>query len=758
MKRYYLMACAILLFSSFVPIDNVHAAPSADVETPESWEQIAPGIEYQLYHLNSPRVINIFVTRMDRSNPNVTIESSIGQGKLAYGNETVRDMANRYDQAINYWGEWGNRNDVAVAINGYFFGGAYEPPGVPWSGQIHSGWYAKRYSEYVGDAGFAWMMDGDARIGSCVYHNAKQLITFIDAGYAPKFQGINVIRSDENIILYTPQYDVDTNTSGSVLELLVELTQPAALVAAPNMVTGYIRAIYESGGSTQIPFDHVVISAWGDVRSAMLSRIASGAIAIGDEVGISQEISNCPISEHQFDWTNTYAGIGGDYHFLNDGVVQTDFNNNDATYPNSRTAIAYSSNYIFFIVVDRWDSGVSEGMTIPELGYFARDTLGATDAVSQDSGGSSTMVINGEVVNNTYCNYNGCPRPWNEGPNPTITDSESQSIPRDIYIESGRRNGMAMLNGLDVEEPWVANGMMMVAVEPLYKSATFTPGAIVPAEVLADIHLGPGDNYDHIASVPQGAYVEILPHLNSLNGVLAKGFYWWKVNYAGTEGWVREQDLQDGQAVSLTAEFTSTVTAGVAPLSVDFTNTSIGYFNDSLWDFGDGGSSDQEHPSYVFNTPGVYTVTLTVAGPSAGDTEVKPAFITVYEPVKADFSARPVIGTPPLEVNFTNTSTGDYSDWTWIFHDSSTSTEVSPSREYTTTGVYTVTLLVSGPGGTDTLVVPNAVSVYDQIFNAYLPVMHRTPFVPLASQPVIPNRPFPTLHRYPPTTISYRDE
>jgi PKD repeat protein len=210
--------------------------------------------------------------------------------------------------------------------------------------------------------------------------------------------------------------------------------------------------------------------------------------------------------------------------------------------------------------------------------------------------------------------------------------------------------------------------------------------------------------------------------------------------------------------VTLTAEFTSTITAGLAPLSVDFTNTSIGYYNASLWNFGDGGSSDLENPGHVFNTPGVYTVTLTVAGPNAEDTEVKPAFITVYEPVRADFTARPAIGTPPLEVSFTNTSTGDYSDWTWIFHDGSTSTEASPSREYTSTGVYTVTLFISGPGGTDTSVVPNAVSVYDQIYNVYLPNVHRSPFIPTVSQPLISSQVIPTINRYPPTTVYYRDE
>ena len=79
------------------------------------WTQIANGIEYRQFTLPDPN--NIFVTRMDRGNLNVTVESCIAQGKLVSGKETVSGMAARYDQTINYWGQtWGPRNKVVVAI------------------------------------------------------------------------------------------------------------------------------------------------------------------------------------------------------------------------------------------------------------------------------------------------------------------------------------------------------------------------------------------------------------------------------------------------------------------------------------------------------------------------------------------------------------------------------------------------------------------------------------------------------------------
>jgi PKD repeat protein len=73
----------------------------------------------------------------------------------------------------------------------------------------------------------------------------------------------------------------------------------------------------------------------------------------------------------------------------------------------------------------------------------------------------------------------------------------------------------------------------------------------------------------------------------------------------------------------------------------------------------------------------------------------------VLAPV-ADFSATPTTGTAPLTVNFTDLSTGSITDWAWDFGEGGTSTAKDPSNIYTTPGTYTVSLTVTGPGGTDT--------------------------------------------------------
>lgn len=510
-------------------------------QSPTAWGVLATGIEYQKYRLTNPRPVNIFVTRMDRSNPALTIESSIAQGKLAAGRESITGMAGRYNQAINFWGNsWGGRNRVVVAINGYFFDGA---TGTPWSGVANSGWYAKRFDDYVGDAGFAWTLNRTAHIGSCVFHNGgKNIITFTRTGYNPSIRGVNQPAGEDELILYTPQYDSDTNTASSpgnpVLEILVEMTRPSLVLPTPAMAMGIIRDIRDHAGSTLLPFDHVVISTWGDVRTTMVDKIAAGEITIGDEVGISQEISDCSSSPRN-NWTKTYASIGGDYHFLNDGVIRSDFSNPDAAVRNSRTAIAFNDSYIYFIVVDAFDPGVSEGLTIAQLAGFAKNTLLATWGVSLDSGTSSTMVINGEVINNTECNFTrDCGM---------LLGDEQNSLQDQLILPLDETYKTEWDDATGAIEPLVGTGMLMVVSEPAIYSRMFVSAMTVATNRNSSLHLGPGNNYGFLTTIPQGASGVILPQAAGVNGVLAKGSYWWKVDFNGVTGWIREDNLVGGR-------------------------------------------------------------------------------------------------------------------------------------------------------------------------------------------------------------------
>jgi len=79
------------------------------------------------------------------------------------------------------------------------------------------------------------------------------------------------------------------------------------------------------------------------------------------------------------------------------------------------------------------------------------------------------------------------------------------------------------------------------------------------------------------------------------------------------------------------AEFSADPTAGVAPLSVAFTDLSTNNPTSWSWTFGDGGSSTAQNPNHTYNNPGTYTVSLTATNAYGSDSETKTGYITVSE-------------------------------------------------------------------------------------------------------------------------------
>ncbi len=127
---------------------------------------------------------------------------------------------------------------------------------------------------------------------------------------------------------------------------------------------------------------------------------------------------------------------------------------------NPRTAVVLNDDFVFFIVVDGRDPLRSIGMSLVELAAFSRLYLDAQWGAAMDGGGSSTMVINGNVVN--FPNAE------------TIIAAQIEKEPRAV-----------------------ANGLMMVQVLAEERSTRFSAGDHVAISSAGDanMRLGPGTNF-----------------------------------------------------------------------------------------------------------------------------------------------------------------------------------------------------------------------------------------------------------------------
>ena len=175
-----------------------------------------------------------------------------------------------------------------------------------------------------------------------------------------------------------------------------------------------------------------------------------------------------------------------------------------------------------------------------------------------------------------------------------------------------------------------------------------------------------------------------------------------QTKYVGSGIVNAKKALDAVQPCDLVPDFTADVTSGCAPLTVNFTDLSTGTnINSWYWEFGDGGTSTAQNPSYPYNTVGTYTVSLTITSPDCSRTETKTDYITVQEVPVADFSGTPDSGDAPLTVDFTDESSGGPTTWSWDFGDGGTSPEQNPSYTYNDTGHFTVTLTASNACGSD---------------------------------------------------------
>jgi gliding motility-associated-like protein len=141
---------------------------------------------------------------------------------------------------------------------------------------------------------------------------------------------------------------------------------------------------------------------------------------------------------------------------------------------------------------------------------------------------------------------------------------------------------------------------------------------------------------------------------------------------------------------------------GCIPQNVFFNNlsTPIDDTYDIVWDFGDGNTSGEISPTYIYETPGVFDVSLSVTSPlGCSISDFFPNLITVEPSPLANFIYTP---NPPTnfqpDVEFTDLSI-DAVQWFWNFNDIDNSFDQNPVYTFPDTGLQQVTLIVTHTSG-----------------------------------------------------------
>jgi len=135
------------------------------------------------------------------------------------------------------------------------------------------------------------------------------------------------------------------------------------------------------------------------------------------------------------------------------------------------------------------------------------------------------------------------------------------------------------------------------------------------------------------------------------------------------------------------------------------------------WEFGDGGISIEQNPSYMYSAPGEYLVTLTVTETGEDCESTVSSTIVVSGKPQAYFEYdNACLGDSTYFTDLSFSQYGFITAWNWDFGDGNTSTLEDPTHMYQANTGYQVTLIVSDNYGCS-----DTIEQFIEIFDSPIP-------------------------------------
>lgn len=439
-------------------------------------------------------------------------------------------------------------------------------------------------------------------------------------------------------------------------------------------------------------------------RSAILSWRASGDDGLsGNATAYDVRFSNTPITEETFDLAQAATGLPQPSA---PGTLET----------GEISGLSSGSEYYFAIkALDNVSnagaiSNIVSTTTLPELTIFSDDLENGIGNWTIDE--SLWHLANHRFNSATTAFYYGIDSALNYNTGGT---NSGEIISRTIDLSSVTETLLTFSHYIETEnlEPYDTSSVAVstdggVSWDQVF-ATSFSTGAAGMVEQSIDL------------SAFDGEIIQLRFRFDTVDGALN--------NF---EGWVIDDINVSGLSTGENLEPTG-VTGGpyFASPGQQVLFDSSGSFDPEgqpltyFWDFGDGGSSTETNPSYIYSVPGVYPVELIV---SDGETFSEPesTTVTVELPVANPGGNYQGGVTQPIAFDGSVSSgiSGTPLNFFWDFGDGNNASGESPIHSYDDEGLYTVTLIVedgfsaSEPSATlvsVSLPVANAGGPYEQL-------------------------------------------